>query len=202
MRSVPVVRGWRGGWLPRPRWFVLALLLAGGSATPAHAVPKYLANFGTRYPDAAGSRIDACGLCHTNVPQLNAYGRAFKNAGHAFPPIEPLDSDGDGASNLAEIVALTFPGDAADTPPTQPSPTPTVTPLPPTPTATPGAARCVGDCNANRVVTVDELLKAVNIALGSAGVDLCAAADGNADAAVTINELLAAVNGALDGCPP
>jgi hypothetical protein len=177
--------------------FLIALLLTS-AATPAHAVPGYLANFRTRYPDAVGTRIDACGLCHTNVPQLNPYGRAFRDAGQ-FADIEPLDSDGDGASNLAEIVALTFPGDAADTP-LAASPTPTSTPLP-TPTATPGSGDCAGDCLGDGAVTVDDLLKAVNIALGSASVDVCTAADVNGDGMVTINELLGAVNHALDGCP-
>lgn len=134
------------------------------------------------------------------MPQLNAYGRAFRDAGEDFATIEPLDSDGDGAANLDEILALTFPGDANDAP-LEPSPTPTATPLPATPTATPGAAACAGDCSGDGAVTVDELLKAVNIALGTSAIDLCSAADGNGDGAVAINELLAAVNRGLDGCP-
>ncbi|HVM97203.1 MAG TPA: putative Ig domain-containing protein [Candidatus Acidoferrales bacterium] len=63
-------------------------------------------------------------------------------------------------------------------------------------------AACVGDCNADGVVTVDELLLGVNIALGSAAATACAAVDANGDGEVTINELLAAVQSALNGCPP
>jgi len=107
------------------------------TAQPANANSTYLAAFEAQYPAAVGSRIDSCNLCHTSsIPQLNPYGTAFQGAGHVFAPIESLDSDGDGASNLAEIMALTFPGDAADTPPPAP-PTPTETPLSvatPTPT--------------------------------------------------------------------
>lgn len=180
-------------------WLTLALLLAAGSASPASATSSYLANFRTHYESAAGSRIDACGLCHSNVPDLNGYGSAFDGAGRAFAAIEGLDSDGDGADNLTEILALTFPGNAADTP-AQSSPTPTATPLP-TPTATPVSGACAGDCGGDDAVTVDDLLKAVNIALGTTSVELCSAADGNGDGSVTINELLAAVNHALDGCP-
>ncbi len=36
-------------------------------------------------------------------------------------------------------------------------------------------AACVGDCNADGAVTVDELLLGVNIALGSAAATACAA---------------------------
>ena len=62
-------------------------------------------------------------------------------------------------------------------------------------------AACIGDCNADGAVTVDELLLSVNIALGSAAATVCAAVDANGDGEVTINELLAAVNAALNGCP-
>jgi putative Ig domain-containing protein len=62
-------------------------------------------------------------------------------------------------------------------------------------------AACVGDCNADGAVTVDELLLGVNIALGTAAATACASVDANGDGEVTINELLAAVNAALDGCP-
>lgn len=63
------------------------------------------------------------------------------------------------------------------------------------------AASCVGDCNADGSVTVDELLLGVNIALGSATVTSCSAVDTNGDGEVTIDELLAAVKAALNGCP-
>ena len=49
-------------------------------------------------------------------------------------------------------------------------------------------------------MTVDELIKGVNIALGTTSVDACPSFDANGDGAVTINELIAAVNRALTGC--
>jgi hypothetical protein len=61
--------------------------------------------------------------------------------------------------------------------------------------------RCAGDCNGDGAVTVDELLTAVNIALGNAPVGQCPAFDVNGDGAVTVNEILAGVNNALNGCP-
>ena len=68
----------------------------------------------------------------------------------------------------------------------------------PTPTATPGV--CIGDCNGNSEVTVDELIKGANIALGNSTLDACPQFDVNGDGSVTINEIITAVNNALRGC--
>jgi len=78
-------------------------------------------------------------------------------------------------------------------------PTPTATAAPP-PTPTPPTAPCAGDCNGNGAVTVDELVKGVNTALGSLPPSACAAADVNGDGVVTVNELVKAVNAALGSC--
>ena len=64
----------------------------------------------------------------------------------------------------------------------------------------PGPPPCVGDCNHNGVVTVDELLTMVNVALGNTPVTVCEAGDTNQDNQITINEILAAVSSALRGC--
>lgn len=65
----------------------------------------------------------------------------------------------------------------------------------------PAAAQvCVGDCDLNLEVTISELIRAVNIALGLADVPTCEAADANGDGQVTVNELILAVNNALLGC--
>jgi YVTN family beta-propeller protein len=68
--------------------------------------------------------------------------------------------------------------------------------------ADPGSAlpACAGDCNRNGSVTVDELIRAVNVAGAFAPLDLCFAADSSADGIVKINELLLAVRRSLDGC--
>ena len=60
---------------------------------------------------------------------------------------------------------------------------------------------CPGDCNGDGEVTINELITAVNIALGSQQVSACQAADTSHDGSVTINELISAVNSALNGCP-
>lgn len=61
-------------------------------------------------------------------------------------------------------------------------------------------AQCVGDCNGDGAVSINELVTAVNVALGSRSIDDCPNADGNQDGSVGINELIRAVNNALNGC--
>ncbi len=62
-------------------------------------------------------------------------------------------------------------------------------------------AACVGDCDANDEVTVDEVVTGVNIALGAIAIDVCERFDANGDNEVTVDEILRAVSAALDGCP-
>jgi len=66
------------------------------------------------------------------------------------------------------------------------------------PTAAPGA--CTGDCDGNGRVTVDELVKGVNIALGTLPISACVAFDCHEDGHVTVVCLVKAVNNSLSGC--
>jgi hypothetical protein len=59
---------------------------------------------------------------------------------------------------------------------------------------------CAGDCDGSDTVTIDELIRGVNIALDNLPSTECPAFDVSGDATVTIDELLAAVNRALNGC--
>lgn len=68
-------------------------------------------------------------------------------------------------------------------------------------TGTPPTPSCVGDCDGNGMVAINELILGVNIALGTASVDDCPAFDENGDGMVGINELVTAVNNALNNCP-
>lgn len=61
---------------------------------------------------------------------------------------------------------------------------------------------CVGDCDRNSDVTVDELVTMVNIALGAADPSTCVAGDANGSGDIAVNEIVAAVNTALKGCAP
>jgi hypothetical protein len=60
---------------------------------------------------------------------------------------------------------------------------------------------CVGDCDGNGQVSVDEILTMVNIALGNANVADCRVGDVNHDQHIAVDEILTAVSNALNGCP-
>jgi hypothetical protein len=62
-------------------------------------------------------------------------------------------------------------------------------------------ALCVGDCNGDQRVSIDELLIGVNILTQSAASADCSRADANQDGQVTVDELIQAVDAALNGCP-
>lgn len=61
--------------------------------------------------------------------------------------------------------------------------------------------RCAGDCSDDQLVTVDELVRGIDVALGSEPLEACPLVDGNADGIVSISDLVAAVDSAVNGCP-
>lgn len=83
----------------------------------AFALPAFYKMFRAKYKWASG-----CNVCHSSkkggdVP--NPYGKAFLHNGmnpSTFLRIAEEDSDKDGFSNLAEIIARSYPGDPASTP--------------------------------------------------------------------------------------
>jgi hypothetical protein len=96
----------------------------------------------------------------------------------------------------------------------RPTPTPLLCGEPPTPSAaarthtpTPIVQRtpsegCIGDCDRDGTVRVNELLLGVNIGLGVTAMESCPSCDHNRSGTVSIDELLRAVTNALDGCTP
>ena len=64
-----------------------------------------------------------------------------------------------------------------------------------------GMAQCVGDCDGDGKVLVNELVTGINIALGEAEIDRCPSFDASGDDVVTVDELVQAINVALEGCP-
>ena len=59
---------------------------------------------------------------------------------------------------------------------------------------------CLGDCNADGAISVDELVTGVNIAAGAAPPDACRAFEPASQQAIGVDEILHAVGGALNGC--
>lgn len=107
-------------------------------------------------------------------------------------------------ANAAQATATaTSPVEATTTPTATPSPsvTASATPSVAPPTVTPSEPQaCVGDCNEDYEVTVDEIVRGVSIALGDTAADQCRALDANGDGEVTVDELVRAIQSALDGC--
>lgn len=106
---------------------VAAALLVGGR--PAGATTDDLKSFKQAYP-GKDAKAYSCKVCHLGAvgkkDEHNAYGlalQALKGPGKAlkltkkdYRAIENDDADGDGASNLDEINAGTWPGDPASVP--------------------------------------------------------------------------------------
>jgi hypothetical protein len=127
---------------------LVSLTAFGGDA---HAKGSYLDSFTTKYPAAAGSKLDSCNTCHGSggTSTFNPYGQAVKSASGAditarITAIAGQDSDGDGFTNQVEITALTFPGDATDKPASGGTPPP---PPPPAGDTTPPAVSSTSPAN-------------------------------------------------------
>lgn len=60
---------------------------------------------------------------------------------------------------------------------------------------------CPGDCNGDNTTTVEEIIAAVNVALGIDSPARCRAADTDGNRLVSIDEILQAVIAVLEGCP-
>jgi protocatechuate 3,4-dioxygenase beta subunit len=81
--------------------------------------------------------------------------------------------------------------------------TPSATSVAATPTPTLGGpVPCIGDCDDDGSITVAELIRGVNIALGRSDLSTCSGFDENANGSVAVSELIQAVNAALRGCKP
>jgi len=66
--------------------------------------------------------------------------------------------------------------------------------------AAPARAQCVGDCDGNGMVEINNLILGVSVALDAQPVTACEAF-ADADNRVTISQLIRGVNNALNGCP-
>lgn len=124
--------------------------------------------------------------------------------------VDDDDSElGDGSAHTTLAIDVIGPPTATPThtatvtPTATPTSTATETPTP-TPTAPPTATLpqgvCLGDCDNNDQVTVDEILTGVNIALGGLPMTDCPAFDRDGSMTVTSDELVEAIQNALNGC--
>jgi hypothetical protein len=83
----------------------------------------------------------------------------------------------------------------------QGSPTPTATVRQtPTPRPTRPLGPCIGDCDRDGRIAINELVRGVGIALTGASPSTCVRLDDNGNGTVSVNELVSAVGAALNGC--
>lgn len=59
----------------------------------------------------------------------------------------------------------------------------------------------MGDCDGDRSVTVDEVVKLINIVLGLAGLDECSGGIEEGQLEIAIDDIVRAVNHLLSSCP-
>ncbi len=97
--------------------FVLVML----TASSAHALPQGPGIVCDNYSESpfCQNQLPQCTLCHTQAPDRNAFGNDLADAltgdfvstlPAALTAIEEVDSDGDGFTNLQELLAGTRPG--------------------------------------------------------------------------------------------
>ena len=97
----------------------LSLCLLTYAAGTAHATPSVKNSWKTRYAAACATlrtAADQCLICHASsnasIDYLNSYGTLLLDNNHNFAAAEPVDSDGDGRTNVQEILTdCTLPGD-------------------------------------------------------------------------------------------
>lgn len=65
----------------------------------------------------------------------------------------------------------------------------------------PPAEACVGDCDGDLKVRIEELVTGVGIRIGDVDIEVCPAFDADGSGTVQIEELVAAVGNRLGGCP-
>jgi hypothetical protein len=109
----------RQGGIALKRLVSITTLVVFASFVGAVAYSPYLKNFNDLY-GTKDTILDNCATCHGSGNSRNDYALDFLvklnelgNATSALQAIEPLDSDNDGDSNIAEINARTFPGNPA-----------------------------------------------------------------------------------------
>ncbi|MBI1815023.1 MAG: hypothetical protein HYR72_08605 [Deltaproteobacteria bacterium] len=112
--------------------------------------------------------------------------------GSAFPALHNV---------IGDLIVSTSLAAPVEQPVNTATPTPTSTTAPTTTPTTPTTGTCVGDCGNDGAVTVEELIRGVNIALGVAPLSDCPQFDADHSTDVTVEELIQGVNIALTHCP-
>lgn len=137
----------------------------------------------------------------TPTPTITSTGTATVAASSTATQTGTATPSPSGPTTPTRTLTPTFTASAtpSSSPTGTPAPTSTSTPIL-TPTLTPSPPRCVGDCNNDGVVTVDEILMLVDFALQEASPSDCPVSDEDGNQQITVAEILTAVHNALNGC--
>ncbi|GIW43052.1 MAG: hypothetical protein KatS3mg077_0334 [Candidatus Binatia bacterium] len=158
------------------RFFTIPLEVHGGSDGPLPSCTPTIASTRLPAPTATPSAV-----CKPYSP--------------ATPPTSTLSPTATATLGIGPTPSCSLPAPSASVTPTDsPPPHPTDSE---TPTVTPA---CTGDCDGSGVVTVEEVVRMVNIALGRSARERCVAGDRNGDGEVTVEEIVSAVSNLLYGC--
>lgn len=106
---------------------------------------------------------------------------------------------------LVEVASTPTMGNPATVTPTRTATATVTVTRTPTQTRTPTATfspveDCIGDCNGNNAVSVDELVLALDIALGVRPFDACNGLDTDSNGQLSVDEIVRAVLSAIAGC--
>ena len=134
--------------------------------------------------DCADTRDSAFGVCDITAPIVGTWHvLASRVAGNGEVQMTAtIFYDPDAPTATASTTATN-------------TPTPTRTPRPTGP-----VEHCVGDCDADETIRVDELIRGVEMALGLLAPNDCSAFDSDGDGIVRIDDLVRAVDAAMRGC--
>ncbi len=184
--------------MPTLRWmcvFVTALILVLSASANVDAVTRPIPTVTfTCCGDCNGDGVVTLDELQTCVPPI------IPEA--PFSPCPACDCNHDGnvgsAGELTQIVTNILNGCPGA--PTKAASATTPTPTP-TPRCPPECASCsAGDCDGDGEVTIAELVKMIDIALGNADTSICLYGLHNATTA-DVSLIIQAVNDALNGCP-
>ena len=178
----------------------------GGGIAPQNPPSWDRTNFAT-YVDclAYGTYAGPSNVQIGTPTKLNGDGHSLQRTmtGHDnasdFACADPATPENNAGTMMSMPATSPCSASATPTPSLAATPTPSFAATP-TPTPVPVGA-CVGDCDGTGMVSINELIVGVNIALGSDAVSKCPAFDCQGNGMVTINCLVKAVHNALSGCP-
>lgn len=132
----------------------------------------------------------------TSIPPCGVIAPTATNTATITPTATPTATGGTATPTATQ--SQTGPTVTFTRLPTRTPPPPTATPTGTPPTVTP--APCAGDCNDDDTVTVDEVLRAIGVALGTLPGSACSRFDLDGNGSVTIDELVRIVRAALNTC--